>query len=117
MLSSYFASRHSKGALSKNLTTTSSRAGILKNFKRLIVFLLFDFYKKLISGLGKFTPEDIDARKCTHIYFGHAKVCQNQANEWTLCTTEWNDIDELTGNYQKLAVKVTLKERSFLKNY
>ena len=70
---------------------------------------MFDFYKKLISGLGKFTPEDIDARKCTHIYYGHAKVCQNQANEWTLCTTEWNDIDELTGNYQKLTVKLTFK--------
>ena len=109
-LSSYFASRHSpKGALSKIITTTSKKDGILKNFKLWIVFLLFNLFKKSISGLGKFTPEDIDARKCTHIYYGHAKVCQNQANNWTLCTTEWNDIDELTGHYKKLPVKSALK--------
>ena len=74
---------------------------------------------------AKFFPEDLDPSLCTHLIFAFAKIVEVN-DEWSLGTTEWNDIgDQWTqggGLYARLnrlkdshpELKVSLNLRSVL---
>ena len=52
-------------------------------YKRVCYYTNWSQYR---PGLGKYTPENIDAKLCTHIIYAFAKVENSE-----LKTVEWND--------------------------
>ncbi|GFR82658.1 chitinase-3-like protein 1 [Elysia marginata] len=51
------------------------------------------------TGIGRFTPEDIEANHCTHIIYAFATITEGQLKGY-----EWNDesSDWLTGMYERV---------------
>ena len=57
----------------------------------------FTNFSQYRTEYGKYTPEDIDADLCTHLYYAMAKLCKIEGDEWGLCPSEWNDLDQEWG--------------------
>ena len=61
----------------------------LKDYKRVCYYTNWSQYR---TGLGKFTPKNVDPFLCTHVVFAFAKTSGNriEAAEWNDESTEWS---------------------------
>lgn len=77
-------------------TLHTCRAGVQRkqmNYKRVCYYTNWSQYR---PGEGKYTPDNIDAKLCTHIIYAFAKLANNK-----LETLEWND-EKMYEKLQKL---------------